>query len=185
MIIERRGALVDALGILCWLNVYLPRKNIGRMKGANTQARLIRFPGFELNLNSGELFNHGRKVKLQSQPFDLLVVLLERAGELVTREELRQQIWPSDTTVDFGHGLNRAINKAREALGDSAESPYFIETLPRRGYRFIGTVEKENSLPPAPDAMPSDAGILIGREAEREQLIHLLKVATGGQVRWC
>ncbi|MDQ2773643.1 MAG: AAA family ATPase [Acidobacteriota bacterium] len=150
------------------------------MNGANRQHRLIRFSDFELDLNSGELFKQGRKVKLQSQPFDLLAALLERPGELVGREELRQKIWPSDTVVDFAHGLNRAINKAREALGDSAENPHFIETLPRRGYRFIGSIQQENGRAPAPDVVASDAGILIGREAEREQLINLLNAAVGG-----
>jgi DNA-binding winged helix-turn-helix (wHTH) protein len=94
------------------------------------------------------LFKQGRKVKLQGQPFELLVALLERAGEVLTREELRQKVWPSDTAGDFDHGLNRAVNKVREALGDSAETPRFIETLPRRGYRFIGSIQEENSVEP-------------------------------------
>jgi DNA-binding winged helix-turn-helix (wHTH) protein len=110
--------------------------------------RLIRFAVFEVDRDSGELFKQGRKVKLQGQPFELLVALLERAGEVLTREELRQKVWPSDTAGDFDHGLNRAVNKVREALGDSAETPRFIETLPRRGYRFIGSIQEENSVEP-------------------------------------
>ena len=120
------------------------------------RGRLIRFSVFELDLDSGELFKQGRKVKLQGQPFELLVALLERPGEVVTREDLQQKIWPSDTVVDFDPGLNRAINKVREALGDSAESPHFIETLPRRGYRFIGSIQE----PSVPDAPPIEAAPL-------------------------
>lgn len=85
------------------------------MNGATKNDRLIRFSVFELDRESGELFRQGRKVKLQGQPFELLVALLERPGEVLTREELRQRIWPSDTAGDFDHGLNRAVNKVREA----------------------------------------------------------------------
>lgn len=106
------------------------------MNGTTKNERLIRFSVFELDRDSGELFRQGRKVKLQGQPFELLFALLERPGEVVTRDELRQKVWPSDTAGDFDNGLNRAINKIREALGDSAETPRFIETVPRRGYRF-------------------------------------------------
>src|SRR5947209_11650416 len=91
---------------------------------------------FEVDLRAGELRRQGHKVKLQEQPFQVLVMLLERPGEVVTREELQKKLWPADTFVDFDRGLNRAINKLREALGDDADSPRFIETLPRRGYRL-------------------------------------------------
>jgi DNA-binding winged helix-turn-helix (wHTH) protein len=101
----------------------------------------IRFGIFEVDLQSGELRKQGYKVKLQEQPFQVLVMLLERPGEVVTREELQKKLWPADTFVDFERGLNRAINKLREALGDDADSPRFIETLPRRGYRFVAPVE--------------------------------------------
>jgi DNA-binding winged helix-turn-helix (wHTH) protein len=101
----------------------------------------IRFGIFEVDLQAGELRRQGYKVKLQEQPFQLLIMLLERPGEVVTREELQKQLWPADTFVDFERGLNRAINKLREALGDDADSPRFIETLPRRGYRFVAPVE--------------------------------------------
>jgi cholera toxin transcriptional activator len=103
--------------------------------------RLARFGVFELDLNGGELRKSGVKLRLQGQPFQVLALLLERAGEVVTREELQQKLWPSDTFVDFDHSLNTAINKVREALGDSASSPRYIETLARRGYRFIAPVQ--------------------------------------------
>ena len=100
----------------------------------------IRFGVFELDLRSRELRKQGVRVKLQEQPFQVLQVLLERPGEVVTREELRQRIWSSDTFVDFEGGMYNAVKKLREALGDTADTPRFIETLPRRGYRFIGAV---------------------------------------------
>jgi DNA-binding winged helix-turn-helix (wHTH) protein/predicted Zn-dependent protease len=100
-----------------------------------------RFGAFEVDLNSGELYKLGIRLKLQEQPFQVLALLLERPGEVVTREELRQRLWPADTFVDFDTGLNSAIKKLRDALADSAEKPRYIETLPRRGYRFIAPVE--------------------------------------------
>lgn len=102
--------------------------------------RIIRFSTFEVNLNTGELRQRGQKVKLQEQPFQVLAALLERRGELVTREELRSKLWPSDTFVDFDHSLNAAIKRLRDALGESADAPVFIETMARRGYRFIAPV---------------------------------------------
>src|ERR1700731_3531349 len=101
---------------------------------------LLRFGIFEVDLRSGELRKQGVRIKLQEQPFLVLKVLLERPGEIVTREELRSQIWSADTFVDFDNSLNTSINKLREALGDSTDSPRFIETLPRRGYRFIAPI---------------------------------------------
>jgi eukaryotic-like serine/threonine-protein kinase len=98
---------------------------------------VLRFGVFEVHVRSGELRKQGVRIKLQEQPFHVLTVLLQRPGEVVSREELRSQNWPADTFVDFDNSLNTAINKLREALGDSAESPRFIETMPRRGYRFI------------------------------------------------
>jgi TolB-like protein/DNA-binding winged helix-turn-helix (wHTH) protein len=102
---------------------------------------IVQFGTFEADLRSGELRKQGKRIKIQEQPFHVLTVLLQRPGEVVTREELRNQNWPPDTFVDFDNGLNTAINKLRDALGDSADSPRFIETLPRRGYRFIGAVD--------------------------------------------
>ena len=101
---------------------------------------ILRFGVFEVDLRAGELRKQGKRIKLQEQPFHVLTVLLRRPGEVVTREELRNHNWPPDTFVDFDNSLNTAINKLREALNDSAENPRFIETLPRRGYRFIAPV---------------------------------------------
>src|SRR5882724_5155932 len=101
---------------------------------------ILRFGVFEVEVRSGELRKQGVRIKLQEQPFHVLTVLLQRPGEVVTREELRNQNWPADTFVDFDNSLNTAINKLREALGDAADNPRFIETLPRRGYRFIAPV---------------------------------------------
>ena len=101
----------------------------------------VRFGPFELDRASGELRKNGAKVRLQQQPLQILQVLLEEPGRVLTREELQQRVWRSDTFVDFDHGINNAIKRLREALGDTAEKPHYIETLPRRGYRFIGTVK--------------------------------------------
>src|SRR5215469_8712338 len=108
------------------------------MKSAPGELRPIRFGAFELDVDAGELRKQGLKIRLQEQPLQILQMLLETPGRLVTREELRTALWPSNSYVDFDQGLNRAINKLREALGDSAESPRFVETLAKRGYRFIG-----------------------------------------------
>jgi TolB-like protein/DNA-binding winged helix-turn-helix (wHTH) protein/Tfp pilus assembly protein PilF len=104
--------------------------------------RVTRFGPFDVNLRAGELRKHGLKIKLQQQPFRILALLLEHPGEVVTREELRQAIWPADTFVDFDEGLDATIYKLRNALGDSSEKPRFVETLPRRGYRFIAPVKE-------------------------------------------
>ena len=114
-------------------------KNMESM--ADYQSRVVRFSVFEVDLRVGELRRNGIRVRLQNQPFQILAMLLERRGELVTREELRTRLWPADTFVDFGNGLNSAIRRLRDALGDTAENPTFVETLGRRGYRFIGAVE--------------------------------------------
>lgn len=116
------------------------------MDTVTNQGHLIRFGAFEVDLRAGELRKQGARVKLQEQPFQILAMLLENPGEVVTREDLRKRLWPDDTFVDFDHSLSTAINKIREALGDSAESPRFVETVPRRGYRFIAT--KGEAAPP-------------------------------------
>src|SRR5215468_6882221 len=100
----------------------------------------VRFGIFEADLRSGELYKRGRKIKLHQQPFQVLALLIERPGEVVTRDELRRKLWPSDTFVNFDIGLNSAVRKLRGALDDSAESPRYVETLARRGYRFIAPV---------------------------------------------
>lgn len=104
---------------------------------------ILRFATFEVDVRGGELRKQGKRIKLQEQPFQVLALLLQRPGELVGREELRARLWPQDTFVDFDNGLNTAINKLREALGDSADNPRFVETLPRRGYRFLMPVSSE------------------------------------------
>jgi len=107
----------------------------------------IRFDAFEVDLGSGELRKHGLRIKLQDQPFQVLVLLLGRSGAVVTREELRQRLWPAQAFVDFDVGLNTAIKRLRDALGDSAVTPRFVETLPRRGYRFIAATEEVPGSP--------------------------------------
>ena len=107
----------------------------------------LRFGVFELDLRAGELRKRGLRVRLQEQPFQVLAVLLENPGEVVTREEFQKKLWPANTFVDFDHGLNKAVNKIREALGDSAESPRFVETVARRGYRFLAEVTVADAAP--------------------------------------
>ena len=131
------------------------------MPETQATAAKVRFDVFEVDFRAGELRKDGKRVKLQEQPFRVLSLLLERAGDAVSREELRHRLWPADTFVDFDHGLNSAVARLREALGDSADSPRFVETVSKRGYRFIGTlipveipVEEDrtasNSAPTAP-----------------------------------
>ncbi|MGH9492641.1 MAG: winged helix-turn-helix domain-containing protein [Terriglobales bacterium] len=114
--------------------------------------KVFRFGAYEADLRTGELRKQGSRVRLQEQPFQVLVMLLERPGELVTREEIRQRLWGAETFVDFDHSLNTAINKLRETLNDSAAEPRYIETLARRGYRFIAPVESAGSAAAAPAA---------------------------------
>ncbi len=126
----------------------------------NSSSSIIRFGTFEINLQTGELRRRGQKVKLQEQPLQVLAALLERPGEMVTREELRSKLWPADTFVDFDHGLNAAIKRLRDALGESADAPVFIETLARRGYRFIAPVNSSSApsgieIAPAPERSKS------------------------------
>src|SRR6202162_4279905 len=106
--------------------------------------RRIQFGAYELDSAAGGLRKHGIKIKLQEQPLQILQKLLERPGEVVTREELQKRIWPADTFVDFDHGLYSAVQRLRDALGDTAETPRYVETLPRRGYRFIAPVNNGN-----------------------------------------
>ena len=119
------------------------------MAEAVSSPRLVQFGTFEIDLQTGELRKAGQKLKFSGQPFQVLAILLERPGEVVTREELQKRLWP-DTFVDVDHNLNTAINKIREVLGDSAENPRFVETFPRRGYRFIAPLDNEgNGAKPA------------------------------------
>jgi TolB-like protein/DNA-binding winged helix-turn-helix (wHTH) protein/Tfp pilus assembly protein PilF len=138
---------------------------------------------FELDLRAGELRKHGLRVRLQAQPFQVLAMLLEHPGEVVTREELQKKLWPADTFVDFDHGLNKAISKIREALGDSAESPRFVETVARRGYRFLAEVKPAEGAPIRspelatqlhPESESGDRGNLAGASAKPKQLLQSL-----------
>src|SRR5215470_9764900 len=121
--------------------------------------RLVRFGVFEVDLDAGELRKNGARLRLQEQPFQVLAVLLESQGRVVTRDDLRQKIWPADTFVDFDHSLNTAINKIRDALGDSASSPRFVETLARRGYRFIAPVNGVEAIPAALSTPATEASV--------------------------
>lgn len=130
------------------------------MPASEREVCVLRFDDFELNVRTGELRKRGVKLRLQGQPLQVLAVLLDRASDLVTREELREQIWTADTFVDFDHSLHNAIARLREVLCDSAETPRYIETLPRRGYRFIGHVEGvEVQSPPSVSAQPERSGV--------------------------
>ena len=144
----------------------------------------LRFGVFELDLRAGELRKHGLLVRLQEQPFQVLTMLLEHPGEVVTREELQKKLWPANTFVDFDHGLNKAINKIRDALGDSAESPRFVETVARRGYRFLAEVKATDAVPPRdselvlsphPTANTQDGPDLAAKPATRKD--HLSSLA--------
>jgi DNA-binding winged helix-turn-helix (wHTH) protein len=118
---------------------------------------IVRFGKFELDQDAGELRREGTKVRLQEQPLQILQMLLEQPGKVVQREELRKRIWPSDTFVDFDHGINNAIKRLREALGDTAETPRYVETLPRRGYRFVGNLQASS---PAPNSQIQSLAVL-------------------------
>jgi TolB-like protein/DNA-binding winged helix-turn-helix (wHTH) protein len=153
------------------------------------------FGAFEVDLHAYELRKRGVKIRLQDQPFQILAMLLERPGVVVTREELRQKLWSAETFVDFDHGLNNAINRLREARSDSAENPRFIETLPRRGYRFIAPVEvmgsahhprplfAEQDVPtpavvPLPVVYPASNGLPPGRDTDKSPVAPLCKPPT-------
>jgi cholera toxin transcriptional activator len=127
--------------------VSAPSSEIGR------KTRIARFGVFEADLDARELRKQGRRIRLQDQPFAVLAILLENAGSVISREDIRQKLWAADTFVDFDHSLNTAVNKIRETLGDSAGSPRFVETVARRGYRFVGQVSWENSSAPQPAAI--------------------------------
>jgi TolB-like protein/DNA-binding winged helix-turn-helix (wHTH) protein/tetratricopeptide (TPR) repeat protein len=149
---------------------------------------LVRFGVFELDTDSGELRKQGRRVKLQDQPFQVLQVLLEQTGKVVTREELQRRIWPSDTFVDFDRGLYNAIKRLREALDDSAESPRFIETMPRRGYRFIATVEGNG--PPASQTQTAEITKPVPSRNFRPRILLgltttiVILALLGGEILW-
>ncbi|HYT19234.1 MAG TPA: winged helix-turn-helix domain-containing protein [Candidatus Polarisedimenticolia bacterium] len=159
------------------------------MSAPTLAARVLRFDAFELDLRTGELRKHGVKLRLQGQPLQVLAILLESAGNLVTREELRGQLWLADTFVDFDHSLHNAIARIREVLADSAETPRYIETLPRRGYRFIAQVEQVRAeLPLAPSENGNQTGRKVAattRAKPRMALAFiLLALVAVGSVFW-
>lgn len=139
-------------------------------------ARVLRFDTFELDVRAGQLRKRGVRLRLQGQPLQVLTALLQRAGDVVTREELREQIWAADTFVDFDHSLHNAIARLREVLGDSAETPRYIETLPRRGYRFIAPVEAGDDASLSPSAKPAPRGEVPAQA--RFTKLHTLALAT-------
>ena len=124
------------------------------MSAPDRISRTYRFALFEADSRSGKLFKQGRQVRLQGQPFQLLMILLEDPGQVVTREEIRQRLWPGDTFVEFDKSLGVAVTKLRDALDDAAANPRFIETIPKRGYRFIAPIETDALVLPPPKAVP-------------------------------
>ena len=131
------------------------------------QASTIRFGVFELDLKSGELRKGRARIRLQDQPLRVLIALLNKPGELVSREELRQELWPSDTFVDFEHGLRVAVNKLRQALSDDPDKPRYVETLPKRGYRFILPVSLPQPTAAEENGHATRAGIEPGGKVQR------------------
>ena len=138
----------------------------------STSLRTIQFGKFELDSRTGELWRNGFRVGLPDQPFQILMALLEQPGEIVTREALRRRLWSDDTFVDFEHGLNAAVNKLRQVLGDSVKDPMFIETMPRRGYRFIWRV---NCAP--------DAELSAETEGRRRSLLAAASLSMWARLR--
>ena len=119
------------------------------MSAPTESGQRLRFGSFELDIRSRELRKDGVCIRLQEQPFEILRMMLERPGDVVTRDELRQRLWPDGTFVDFEHSLNAAVKRLRSALGDAADNPRFVETLPRRGYRFIAAPAADGDEPAA------------------------------------
>lgn len=153
------------------------------MSRSNQSADVVRFSAYEVHLRSGELYRAGRKIRLQVQPFHVLAILLEHPGEVVGREELQKRLWPVDTFVDFDHSLNTAVKKLRHALSDDNKKPQFIETLPKRGYRFIGTLKQkeEGSERPARPASMAPAPASRARDAVSSNIGRVAKISTDGK----
>jgi DNA-binding winged helix-turn-helix (wHTH) protein len=142
-------------------------------------ARRYRFGVFEVDASTDELRRQGIRVKLNAQPFQVLCLLLDRPGELLTREEISRQLWPDGTFVDYDHGVNSAVNRIREALGDTASSPRFIETLARRGYRFVAPVERI----PAEEDLPAPPAALVPAEGAASTAAPLDAPPSGNRLR--
>src|ERR1051325_513569 len=122
--------------------------------GGATPASSVRFGAFELDLRAGELRKDGHRIRLQEQPFQILRILLESPGEVVSRQEIRKRLWPDDTVVEFDHSINAAVKRLRDALRESADKPRYIETVARRGYRFIGELETGSRPAPVSGSVP-------------------------------
>ena len=153
------------------------------MRQAAESSRLIRFESFEVNLRSGELRRTGEKVRLPEQSFQILAMLLERPGEVVMRQEIQKRLWPNDTVVEFENSINAAVKRLRLALEDSADEPRYIETLARRGYRWMIRVEWVDTSPDTPqDAVPaaasppaeSTASNLTGKKVSHYRVLEIL-----------
>jgi len=136
----------------------------------DTARRVFRFGVFEANEPAGELRKHGVRIKLHSQPFKVLILLLEKPSAVVTREEMRQRLWGTETFVDFDHGLNTAVNKIREALGDSASVPRYVETVSGKGYRFLAPVTLDVPAPEVSNQQPAPAALTVVEEEDRAVL---------------
>src|SRR6201987_4782478 len=134
--------------------------------------KAVRFGAFEVDLVSGELRKNGTRIPLQEQPFRVLAMLLERPAEMVSREDLHSKLWPGNTFVDFDHGVNTAVNKLREALGDTAANPRFVQTVARRGYRFIAPVQNGAGLPAAPTAEPAADAVSASADSAPAETLH-------------
>src|SRR5580658_5776726 len=137
------------------------------------RARRFGFGPFELDVRAGELCKHGTRLRLREQPLRILLLLLEHPGEIVTREEIRLSLWPNETVVGFDHGINTSVRRLRDALGESAEKPRYIETVARRGYRFLGEVETVDA---PPSELPTDSlllriGDLAGKLVSHYQVV--------------
>jgi TolB-like protein/DNA-binding winged helix-turn-helix (wHTH) protein len=154
------------------------------MRGPGIDRQYVRFATFTVDLVSRELWNDGQKVPLQEKPFQILAILLEHAGQLVTREELQHKLWPADTFVDFEHSINTAIKKVRETLGDSGDHPRFIETLPRRGYRFIAPIERSGehhaATQPIADPLGTDS-VVDPQPQDLDRYLGSLETAVHGE----
>ena len=150
------------------------------MRERATLAGLIRFGPFALNPESRELHKGSTRLRVPDQSIEILKALLERPGQLVTREELRERLWSADTFVDFDAGLNAAIKRLRDVIGDTADAPTFIETLPRRGYRFIGPVVLPPARPPIAVSSPSAPSGMGGLQTNSRPLIVVVRADLGG-----
>jgi DNA-binding winged helix-turn-helix (wHTH) protein len=142
------------------------------MKPNSSSPAQVHIGSFELDIQTGELRQDGFKARLQEQPREILAMLLEHPGDVVTREELKRRLWPDHTFVDFEHGLNKAINKLRESLGDDADKPRYIETLPRRGYRLIAPVKPVTAMSPLLDGEASVQSTAVGMAPLQQETPH-------------